>query len=133
MRPAGASGPRVRLRTEAGGASLWCFGAAPAPALPRGSSAAGRTEAARAGPASTAVRGSSSGKQKVLLSGVGQGPRRVRRAPIPPPPTPTPRRAAGIPHCSGLGRALGVTVTPAPHPRRRAGTCSICRASHSCS
>lgn len=76
------------------GASLWCFGAAPAPARPRGSSAAGRTEAARAGPSSAAVRGSSSGKQKVLLSGVGQGPRRGRRALTLPPPTPhpTPRR-----------------------------------------
>lgn len=89
--PESVSGQR---RGAGGGAFLWCFGAVPAPARPRGSSAAGRTEAARAGPSSAAVRGSSSGKQKVLLSGVGQGPRRVRRALTLPPPTPnpTPRR-----------------------------------------
>lgn len=130
--PAGASGPRVRLRTEAG-ASLWCSGPPPPPPP----AALGQRLEGQA-----ALRGSSSsGKQKVLLSGVGprsrepppQSPRarRARRHLGNGPARPSPRsdpgprdHAGGIPHCSGMGRALGVTATPTPNPQRRARVAS---------
>lgn len=117
-----ARGPRRCFRTpspsqDRGGGLPLVLRGRPAPARPRGSPAAGRTEAAGDRPPA-AVRGSSSGKQKVLLSGAGTrsgGPggrgRRRARAAAPsalPAPDPAPHaRAGGISHCSGLGRARG--------------------------
>lgn len=104
-------GPRVRLRTGAR-APLWCSGAAGGPwSRCRSGTCFRETEGA------LARRGAR-----------GRGPRgRGARSPLAAGPAPLPAagpgprdHAGGIPHCSGLGRALGVAATPAPNHQRRA-------------
>lgn len=102
--PAGASGPRVRLRTEAG-ASLWCSGAAPAP--PAARPAAGRTGCERPSSGCTSGIFFFRETEGALVRGgteeQGPPPPRARRAPTTgqPPPRAPPR-----------GRTPGPTTRP---------------------
>lgn len=109
--PAGASGPRVRLRAEG---APWCSGPAPAArAAPR--------------PFLAAVRDLQGNRRCSCPGGAGsRGPRgRGGRSPraaaaSAPPRAPPP---GGTLHCSGRGRAPGGSAPPTPHHPRRAGPC----------
>lgn len=132
-----ARGPRRCFRTpspsqDRGGGLPLVLRGRPAPARPRGSPAAGRTEAAGDRPPA-AVRGSSSGKQKVLLSGAGTrsgGSRRARQAPSPGgcperPPRAGPRAPRPRRWDFSLLRAGPGAGSPAPAaPGRASRSCS---------
>lgn len=126
--------PRRCFRTPSpsqgrGGAPL-VLRATPRPRSP----AAGRTEAAEC-PFLAAVRDLLQGNRRCFCpgwergAGVPEGEARAAPGQLPQAPLPAadPRphtHPGGIPHCSGRGRARGVTATPTPNHQRR-GTCGI--------